>query len=139
MVEKLPGWKKDYDLGIEDIDLQHRYFLNLINRLADELRMNTDPSRRAALISELNAYARFHFVSEENIMAKAHYPQLAEHRRHHLALISELNSKEALLKLEATDRRAEDVIDFLLDWFLRHTTGEDRLFAEFYHGRQAER
>ena len=128
-------WKKDYDLGIEDIDLQHRYFLNLINRLADELRMTTDASRRAALIAELNAYARFHFVSEENMMAKATYPLLEEHRRHHLALISELNSKEAMLQLEANDRRAEEVVDFLLE----HTTGEDRLFAEFYHRRQAGR
>lgn len=137
MTDKLRGWKNNYDLGIEDIDLQHRFFLNLINRLADELRMTTDSSRRAALIAELNAYARFHFVSEENMMAKANYPQLGEHRRHHLDLISELNSKEAMLQLDATDQRAADVIDFLVDWFLRHTTGEDRRFAEFYHRRQA--
>ena len=26
-------WKSEYDLGIEDIDFQHHYFLNLINRL----------------------------------------------------------------------------------------------------------
>ncbi len=40
-------WKKDYDLGIEDIDFQHHYFLNLINRLSGELIMTTEPSRAA--------------------------------------------------------------------------------------------
>ena len=48
-------WKKEYDLGIEDIDFQHHYFLNLINRLSEELKMTTSSSRRTALIAELNA------------------------------------------------------------------------------------
>lgn len=128
-------WKSEYDLGIEDIDFQHHYFLNLINRLSDELRMTTNPARRTALISELNAYARFHFISEENLMAKANYPELQAHRRHHLELISQLNSKEAMLQLEQTDQRAEDIVDFLVEWFVGHTTGEDRLFADYYHSQ----
>jgi len=127
------SWKSEYALGIEDIDFQHHYFLNLINRLSDELRMATDQKRRSALIAELNAYARFHFVSEENIMAKAGYPDLENHRQHHLDLISQLNSREAMLQLEKTDARAEDIVKFLVEWFLSHTTGEDRLFAEFFH------
>ena len=127
------NWKSEYDLGIEDIDYQHHYFLNLINRLSDELKMATSPSRRSALISELNAYARFHFISEENMMEKANYPELQTHRRHHLELISELNSKEAMLQLEKNDQRAEDIVDFLVEWFVGHTTGEDRLFSDFYH------
>ena len=131
------SWKSDYDLGIEDIDFQHHYFLNLINRLSDELKMTTDSRRRSALIAELNAYARFHFLSEENMMAKAGYPDLQKHRRHHLDLISQLNSREAMLKQEKSDQRVEDVVDFLVDWFINHTIGEDRLFADFYH-RQAD-
>ena len=127
------NWKSNYELGIEDIDFQHHYFLNLINRLSDELKMATSPSRRTALISELNAYARFHFISEENMMEKANYPELQTHRRHHLQLISELNSREAMLQLEKSDQRAEDIVDFLVEWFVGHTTGEDRLFADYYH------
>jgi hemerythrin len=135
---KYIDWKAEYDLGIEDIDFQHHYFLNLINRLADELKMTTSQSRRTALIAELNAYARFHFVSEENIMAKAGYPQLEEHRKHHIDLISQLNSNEARLQLEKSDQRAEDIIEFLKTWFINHTTGEDRLFADFYHRQNAQ-
>ncbi len=52
----------------------HHYFLNLINRLSDGLKMTTNPSRRSSLVAELNAYAHFHFISEENIMAKENYP-----------------------------------------------------------------
>ena len=95
--------------------------------------MTTEPSRRTALISELNAYARFHFISEENIMIKSGYPQLEEHRQHHRDLIQELNTREAMLQLQKTDERAEDVVEFLKQWFIGHTIGEDRLFADLYH------
>ncbi len=137
MIRQRFDWKTEYDLGIEDIDFQHHYFLNLINRLSDELKMTTEPSRRTALIAELNAYARFHFVSEENIMSKAGYPKLNEHRQHHLDLISQLNSKEAMLQLRRSDESAEDIVEFLQTWFINHTVGEDRLFAEFYHRRNS--
>lgn len=133
MTRKRFDWKTEYDLGIEDIDFQHHFFLNLINRLSNELRMTTQPSRRTALIAELNAYARFHFVSEENMMSKAGYPNLGEHRQHHLDLISTLNSKEAMLQLRKSDESAEDIVEFLQNWFINHTVGEDRLFADFYH------
>ena len=124
MADKPFNWKSEYALGIEDIDFQHHYFLNLINRLSDELKMATDQNRRSALIAELNAYARFHFVSEENMMAKAGYPELENHRQHHFDLISQLKK---------TDERAEDIVKFLIEWFVGHTTGEDRLFAEYFH------
>lgn len=130
------NWEVKYELGIEDIDFQHHYFLNLINRLSDELRMTTSQDRRSALIAELNAYARFHFISEENIMAGANYPDLQNHRQQHLDLISQLNSKEAMLQLEKSDRRADDIVEFLVNWFIGHTTGEDRQFADFYHRQE---
>ncbi len=138
MQRKNLSWKVNYDLGIEDIDYQHHYFLNLINRLSEELSEVTAPARQAALIAELNAYARFHFVSEENIMAKAGYPQLEDHRELHLDLIRQLNSREALLKLENSNQRADEIIGFLSDWFLNHTTGEDRRFADFYHSQSRD-
>ncbi len=127
------NWKPNYELGIEDIDFQHHFFLNLINRLSDELRMTTSQDRRSALIAELNAYARFHFISEENMMAAADYPELQAHHKQHLDLISQLNSKEGMLQLDKTDRRADDIVDFLVGWFVNHTTGEDQLFADFHH------
>jgi hemerythrin len=138
MAAKRYEWKPEYELEIEDIDFQHHYFLNLINRLAGELKMTTSAERRTALIAELNAYARFHFTSEENLMASVGYPGLETHHRQHLDLISKLNSREAMLQLEKTDRRAEDIVDFLVAWFIKHTTVEDRLFADFYHRQRRE-
>lgn len=135
-MQKRFDWHEKYNLDIEDIDFQHHYFLNLINRLSEELNMTTSQERHSALISELNAYARFHFISEENIMARAGYPELEQHRNHHMDLIRQLNSREGMLQLEKSDHSAEQIVDFLVSWFLEHTTGEDRLFADFYHQQE---
>lgn len=127
-------WSTRFELGVEDIDFQHRYFANLINRLAAELATTDDDPHRRALLSELNAYATFHFISEENMMRRAGFPLLDQHRRHHRELIDELNAREGLLLLRKSTQAADDVMRFLIAWFTAHTTGEDRKFADFLAG-----
>lgn len=120
-------WKAAYELGVETIDLQHKYFFNLIIRFAEEI--NGDHFYQRRLIQELNAYAKFHFISEENMMYKAGYPLLPEHKTHHIALINALNAKQAAFLFG--DLQADEIVVFLTDWFVKHTTGEDKMFAEF--------
>ena len=129
------AWDTGYEIGIEDIDFQHHVFLNLINRIAAELVHVENVSYRSALISELNAYALFHFISEENMMARAGYDHLDEHRRHHRELIDRLSSRENMLALKGTPEEGAELIQFLVDWFMYHTTHEDRLFAAFLQGK----
>jgi hemerythrin-like metal-binding protein len=130
-------WQPAFDLGVEDIDLQHHYFANLINRLALDFRTVQDASLRLSMLAELNAYARFHFVSEENLMARAAYPGLAAHRAHHLRLIDELSHREGRMILATDASDAGPVLAFLVQWFMGHTRHEDRQFADFLHGRPA--
>ena len=83
-------WDKKYEIGVEDIDLQHYYFLNLINTLIEAINKNESQMYREALVSELDAYAKFHFKSEERMMLHSNYPQYETHKNHHFALIQQL-------------------------------------------------
>jgi hemerythrin len=69
-------WNKQYEIGIDDIDVQHHYFANLINPLGKHLLKPGDLDYKKSLVNELNAYARFHFTSEENLMKLEGYPPL---------------------------------------------------------------
>ena len=129
-------WKPAYDLGIEDIDYQHHFFLNLINRLSEEVVKSARTEYRTALIAELNAYAHFHFISEENLMMRSGYPKLEQHRQHHADLLDQLSLKENNLAMNSSEQDVRDIIDFLTNWFLKHTTHEDRLFADFLHQQE---
>ncbi len=129
-------WKPEYDFGIEDIDNQHKYFAHLINRLSEELKNINSQDHAASIVSELNAYAHFHFISEENIMRNAGYPNLEEHKILHLQLLDELNTEELILDHEFSQQKATEIIQFLTDWFLSHTLHEDRLYADYICGTQ---
>ncbi len=128
-------WKNKYKLEIEIIDLQHQYFADLINRLSKQLQQTDNLQYQAALISELNAYARFHFISEENLMQQADYPGLQAHKKLHHDLMDQLSVKESRLELNHGATEAENIVDFLRDWFLHHTVVEDRKFADYFHGQ----
>ena len=87
MTDYLGKWLPEYEIGIEDVDLQHHFFFNLINRLARELILTQDIQYRIDLINELNAYAKFHFMSEENMMRKSEYPDFLHHKFQHIDLL----------------------------------------------------
>ena len=121
-------WQATYDTGVEEIDLQHRYFLALINRLTVELAASNDPRYRQSLLNELAKYAAFHFASEENLMVKFAYPDLKRHRMLHIELIDRLSSRMNAMTYEP-------LLDFLVGWFIQHTTSEDRHIGEFLRSR----
>jgi hemerythrin len=117
-------WKPDYETGVREIDLQHRFFMDLINRLHEELIGATDSDYRAALFEELSNYARFHFVSEENLMFKFGYPDLDHHRMMHRQLIDELSWR-------AQEKSYDAILEFLVRWFIAHTVEEDCRIGQF--------
>ena len=121
-------WENKYLIGVKAVDLQHEYFADLINRLGKVLVSTTDTPYRQRLLDELFKYALFHFRSEENLMYAAGYPGLEDHANEHRALIDRLNAEARCQDVEVC---ADVVIDFLVDWFMKHTAGLDRGFGEF--------
>ncbi len=131
-------WKHDYELGIESIDFEHHIFLNLINTFLDRIGKFDDAEMQQHLINELNAYARFHFISEENLMRMSDYPHLAEHHQLHRHLLDKLSSKQSAVSIsDNAKQKLYELIEFLMDWFIHHTTEEDKRFAEYLQSTQA--
>jgi hemerythrin len=131
MNNEIIEWQSKYEVGIEDIDFQHHFFLNLINRLAGELTKSDDLEYKSDLISELNAYARFHFISEENMMSRVGFPGYINHKNLHLELIDQLSSRANMFAIENSNAESVHIIDFLVDWFFFHTNTIDREFAAY--------
>ena len=122
-------WELIYETGNEDIDQQHRYLVHLINRIQDELKIEMITEDVMRLFKELLYYARFHFISEENIMRKFDYPELDAHTLHHEKLLETFEER-----MEAFHEGREDIetiMDFVTDWFSLHTRNDDKKFAHY--------
>ncbi|MDX1593177.1 MAG: bacteriohemerythrin [Gammaproteobacteria bacterium] len=129
-------WNETYLTGIEEIDLQHRYFSRLINRIETRLGKGGVGAATAPLLMELVHYARFHFLSEENLMAEGGFPGLAHHKQLHAELIERLNNEIHLLEGELVG--PGHITAMLSDWFRDHTLVEDRKYVSHLqaHARQ---
>jgi hemerythrin len=117
-------WVSEFEVGNEWVDLQHRYFLDLINRIAKSFRETNDDDYKRKLIIELHKYADFHFASEENIAISCGIPGINNHHQLHLDLLEDLNQYAENLDNGLTT--IEEFLEFITDWFLVHTQHEDR-------------
>ena len=121
-------WQSDFETGNEFVDLQHRYFLDLINRVGTNFKNTDDAAYKEKLIIELRKYADFHFTSEENIATALNLPGISSHHQRHMELMEEFNHHATVLNTgsETTD----EFLEFLTDWLIGHTVYEDKNLFE---------
>jgi len=123
-------WSDQYNIGIQRIDYQHHYFVELINWLSSKLQHGQNAGLRGRYVEEIMRYASFHFFSEETQMLEAGYPELERHQGLHRNLISELTKTASRLEMGETD--TTELIRFLTGWFLGHTAEEDAKVERFF-------
>lgn len=117
-------WQSDFETGNEFVDLQHRYFIDLIDRVGTNFKNTDDVAYKEKLINELRKYADFHFTSEENIATSCNLPGVSSHHQRHLELLEEFNHHAA--DLNKGSKTPDDFLEFLTDWLIGHTIYEDK-------------
>lgn len=120
-------WKGQYNIGIPEIDYQHRYFLKLIKRITGVVIEKKEPDYGQRVLMELVYYAKFHFYSEENMMIYHGYPNLREHQELHRDLIDLLSNKINAISDNIDEYHL--LVQFLLQWFVHHSMEEDKKIA----------
>ena len=116
-------WNARFEIGVPRIDFEHQIFADLINTLALRVTSGKDALSISRTLREIIKYADFHFTSEENIMEECGYPGIKEHIRQHRALQSALSDR--VMAMVSGEDSAADVLEFLADWFVKHTLHED--------------
>jgi hemerythrin-like metal-binding protein len=122
-------WNEELELGVAEIDEQHRMLVDLINELIDRIEKGEHKQGVLDAIQGMKAYAEFHFAEEEALMRRAGYSSLDEHVSEHQTFVRRaagFNPGGLLNERE----EAEETLDFLNDWFVAHIQDSDRLFVE---------
>lgn len=79
-------WNEDFESGLADIDVQHRYIFALIQRVS-HLDDATSEDVLREIGAELSRFAICHFGCEERLMAAYKYPDANRHRSEHEKLL----------------------------------------------------
>jgi len=124
-------WLDRYDTGIDEVDIQHRKLVGLINTLFDSISLKDRKVILNQTLTELVSYTIYHFKLEEELMKKRNYPHYVSHKEQHTKFVEKINKHISNLKVDDT-KALLDVINFLKDWLLKHILVSDKKYAEAF-------
>ncbi|MHC1728463.1 MAG: bacteriohemerythrin [Syntrophobacteraceae bacterium] len=126
---KIMEWKDSYSVGVEEIDLQHRKLLDLINELYSLHNKEATGQTCFAFLNGMMKYAQMHFDTEEHYFEKSGYPDLVQHKRSHEEFVEET--------FAMTQDLDEDMLTlggitiYLQEWYKDHVLGLDQDYKPF--------
>ena len=84
-------WKDSYNIGVKEIDNQHRGLFDLISKLFTSRLYEPEGKYFFLTLNKFVEYAQVHFSTEERYMQEAQYPKFAEHQREHELFIAQVS------------------------------------------------
>jgi len=127
-------WTDELSVNIEEIDRQHKEFINLTNELSGAIKIGKGFDILEETLSKLIEYAEMHFATEERLMKVHGYPGLASHKEEHGEIkkhLLEINRRFNTGKLVL----AETVLYFLEEWVVYHVKTTDMECSSFLNSK----
>lgn len=126
-------WKKDYELGVKQIDEQHEKLFEIADR-AYKLLTNDFISDKydkiIEIIGELKEYTLFHFKSEEEYMLSIGHRRFLSHKVEHENFIKDIDNID-LYKIDSNqDQSVKEILEFVVNWIDIHILNQDKLIVE---------
>ncbi|KOR29659.1 hypothetical protein TI05_14900, partial [Achromatium sp. WMS3] len=123
-------WNAKYETGLPIVDAQHHKLVKLINHLATLRTIGAKKSGVDFALKELNAYAEYHFATEESLMqttgiSQQHYES---HCKIHKSFLTEVNTILADTQGNVTIT-VNAILRFLVKWLILHILGQDMEMA----------
>jgi hemerythrin-like metal-binding protein len=123
-------WDQSFSVGIRSIDDQHAALFDSLNELHAAMMKGREKLVTGRLLEDLLAYTRGHFSAEELMLAKAKYPDLAEHCAKHQNLAAQV-AEYAERSKRGEAALSVPLIHFLRDWLTNHIQHEDRAYSSW--------
>ncbi len=123
-------WNDNYSVNIAEIDIQHRVFIKLINKLLKSVANGTSKEIISSIFKDLTVYAAIHFETEEDYFEKFNYPESSFHKQQHEDIAKKI---EEFKKRNEEGREILDseIVYFLISWFISHVMLIDKRFTKY--------
>ena len=122
-------------LNIPILDMHHITLVYLINELetsVDQLNLIKKELIIRNAINSLIEYTKYHFQTEELIMANFIYPEAREHYLEHKKFISYISSKKQNLDTMINQDELNVLISELKNWLTNHILNDDKNISIFF-------
>jgi hemerythrin len=124
-------WKDSYNIGVKEIDNQHRGLFDIISKLFTSRLYEPEGKYFFLTLNKFVEYAQVHFSTEERYMQETQYPKFVEHKREHELFIAQVS--KLVQDIEKNEPDIENkTLEFLKDWYLAHILGTDRDLEKWF-------
>lgn len=124
-------WSPEFELGVPELDAEHRRLLALVNEFAASAVSNSRLDGSLESIGNLVQASTDHFDFEESIMIRVGYPGYELHREQHSELLASMERLREKIVHEHHSVDQPRMLDFLRDWFSIHIVRSDGQLAQF--------
>jgi hemerythrin len=134
--DTLIEWSDNLSVGIQEIDDQHQFLVELLNKLHRAIHQRQGTAAAEAILMELVDYTKIHFAVEESLMRILGYPAYVDHKQQHDHLIDEIHALQDKLSSGKASVTFE-LLHFLRTWLTKHIMEEDQHYSPFFLSRGA--
>ncbi len=121
-------WGPMLEVGVKEIDTQHKKLVELANELSDAVMAGKGKDVLGKTLAALVSYTVSHFGTEERLMDQHKYPAMADHKQQHKDLVKTVSDFKA--KFDKGDANlSSEIMNFLRDWLTKHIMNTDKALA----------
>lgn len=117
-----------------EIDAQHMKLFDILNEIHVLVTEGSERGALAKVFNELIDYTIYHFQTEERCFAELAYPDARVHKKEHDELTAQVVALQSQF-VEGDLVISFELLDFLYDWLMKHTSDSDIKFRKFLDGR----
>lgn len=120
------SWKVEYSLGVAEMDAEHVRMIEMMEQL-EAVEGRSDALQTVGkVVKDLGSYVETHFKHEEELMEKAGYPHLDNHRRQHVEFARKVADLRSCASLDAST-----IHSMLQQWLGEHIMKIDRDYVPY--------
>ncbi|MFK7827078.1 MAG: bacteriohemerythrin [Oligoflexales bacterium] len=123
-------WKSDLDIGIENMNNQHKKLIDLMGILYDNNEKSVDKKVLEKNMSDLFDYTVRHFKEEEKYLESNDYSGLPTHKIIHQDLLAKLKTHYESFQNGDNTNISDEVFVFLNFWLSSHIKGIDMKYGK---------
>jgi len=130
-------WDDRFDLGVGEIDFDHRQMLEIYNRLVEACADARGPIEATLIVGELTGSTKVHFTREEVLMTDYVYPEIEAHRQEHEDFLQDLEDLERRFLSAGAPELCLGILSEIGRKLVDHVRAADREYIEFFHDLMA--
>ncbi len=130
MMMALVQWSNSLEVGIKEIDNQHKALIDMLNKIHENMSKGKGKEAAGQIFLELIDYTKYHFTTEEKFFKQYNYPLAQKHIQEHEAL------RQKAMELQKQYEKNQlvismELLNFLKSWITNHIVQNEIAFGTF--------